>query len=153
NKAGNGTGGVTSNVGGVACGANCSSAPTTLNVGTSVTLTATPDANSTFTSWNGGGCLGTGPCTVTVDAAKTVTATFTLKMFTLTVNVSGAGSGGVTSNVGAINCRGACATTVNINTLVTLTASPANGSAFVGWSGVTGCGSSTTCTVTVDAAK
>jgi len=31
---------------------------------------------STFTGWSGGGCSGTGTCTVMIDAAKTVTATF-----------------------------------------------------------------------------
>ena len=44
--------------------------------GASVTLTATPSANSTFTGWSGGGCSGTSPCNVTMSASKTVTATF-----------------------------------------------------------------------------
>ena len=42
--------------------------------GRSVTLTATPGAGSTFTGWSGGGCTGTGACTVTMD--QDVTATF-----------------------------------------------------------------------------
>src|SRR5207247_10851050 len=41
-----------------------------------VALTATPSASSVFTGWSGGGCTGTGPCTVTMSAAATVTATF-----------------------------------------------------------------------------
>jgi hypothetical protein len=39
-----------------------------------VTLTATPDAGSTFTAW-GGDCTGTGPCVVTMDQDRAVTAT------------------------------------------------------------------------------
>jgi uncharacterized repeat protein (TIGR02543 family) len=29
-----------------------------------------------FVGWTGGGCSGTDPCTVTMDASKTVTAEF-----------------------------------------------------------------------------
>jgi hypothetical protein len=46
--------------------------------GTPVTLTATPGFLYAFTGWNGGGCSGTGPCTVTLRANTTVTATFRL---------------------------------------------------------------------------
>src|SRR5206468_11466198 len=46
-------------------------------IGTVVTLTAAPAADSTFEgSWSGGGCTGTGPCTMTLTAATTVTAHF-----------------------------------------------------------------------------
>src|SRR3954454_20521911 len=73
NRSGSGTGVVSSSPAGIACGANCSASFTG---GTQVALAATPAAGSTFAGWNGGGCSGTGPCTVTMDAAKTVTATF-----------------------------------------------------------------------------
>ena len=39
-----------------------------------VTLTATPDAGSKFVGWSGGGCSGTGECTVTVDGRVDVQA-------------------------------------------------------------------------------
>jgi hypothetical protein len=42
---------------------------------TQVTLTATPDANSTFTSW-GGACSETGSCQITVAQPMSVTAVF-----------------------------------------------------------------------------
>ncbi|MFL5825558.1 MAG: InlB B-repeat-containing protein [Thermoleophilaceae bacterium] len=74
----NGTGGgdVISDVGGINCGAACS---TMRAYGKQVTLVATPDASSTFAGW-GGDCAGSSPiCVVTVDAAKNVTATFTAK--------------------------------------------------------------------------
>lgn len=43
--------------------------------GTVVTLTATPDAGSTFSRW-GGACSGSGICQVTMDAIKDVDARF-----------------------------------------------------------------------------
>ena len=43
--------------------------------GTVVTVTATPATGSTFTGWSGA-CSGSGACSVTMDAAKSVTATF-----------------------------------------------------------------------------
>jgi hypothetical protein len=48
-----------------------------------VTLTATPAAGSTFTSWSGA-CTGSGGCTVTMSAARTVTATFGVSTVTFT---------------------------------------------------------------------
>src|SRR5262249_31785387 len=47
----------------------------TFNIGQAVTLTTTPAANYTFAGW-GGACTGTGNCTLTMDANKTLTATF-----------------------------------------------------------------------------
>jgi pectate disaccharide-lyase len=51
--------------------------------GTVVAVTATPAAGYTFSSWSGA-CTGTGACSVTMDATKTVTAHFTaIKMLYL----------------------------------------------------------------------
>jgi hypothetical protein len=74
-KTGNGTGTVASSPSGISCGATCSAS---FNSGTSVTLTATPDAGSGFTAWSGA-CSGAGSCLVTMDAAKSVTAAFALQ--------------------------------------------------------------------------
>jgi hypothetical protein len=68
-KSGNGSGTVTCN--GVACAAKY---PT----GTKVTLMAAPDSGSTFGGWAGGGCTGTGTCTVTVEGNTAITAKFAL---------------------------------------------------------------------------
>jgi hypothetical protein len=70
-KSGNGM--VTSTPSGIQCGSDCSEVYVS---GTAVTLTATPGKNFIFLGWSGGGCSGTGTCTVTMDASKSVTATF-----------------------------------------------------------------------------
>ena len=74
-KAGTGSGTVISSPAGINCGGSCAAS---FPRGTVVTLTAIPAAGSTFTGWSGGGCTGTGSCTVTVDVATTVAANFTL---------------------------------------------------------------------------
>jgi Divergent InlB B-repeat domain len=73
-RAGNGTGSVTSDPGGISCGADCSEQ---YAGGTKVTLHATPSGDSRFTGWSGGGCAGAIPaCTVDMDASRSVTAIF-----------------------------------------------------------------------------
>jgi hypothetical protein len=63
---------VTSSPAGINCGTTCSSA---FASGTVVTLTARVIGNRVFAGWSGA-CTGTGTCTVTMDAARSVTATF-----------------------------------------------------------------------------
>lgn len=83
---GTGFGDVASNPAGISCynpipGYNYFAAPDcteTYAGGTSVTLTATPSAGSTFAGWSSA-CTGTGPCTVTMDSAKTVAAKFDIE--------------------------------------------------------------------------
>ena len=72
-KQGGGSGTVTSSPAGISCGSTCSGSFTD---GTSVTLTASPAAGSTFAGWDGAGCSGTGACTVVMSQAREVTATF-----------------------------------------------------------------------------
>ncbi len=68
-----GLGNVTSAPHGIDCGATCSAS---FAPGTLVTLTATSTTGSVFVSWSDAGCPGTGLCTVTMNADKSVTATF-----------------------------------------------------------------------------
>lgn len=70
---GTGAGTVASNPSGIACGAACTAS---FPASTVVTLTAAPANGSTFTGWSGGGCSGTGSCSVTMTAATSVVATF-----------------------------------------------------------------------------
>jgi uncharacterized repeat protein (TIGR02543 family) len=140
-KAGSGT--VTSNPAGINCGADCREA---YNLNASVTLTATPTTGWQFSGWTGA-CTGTGACVVGMTTAKTVIATFKPKL-----TVSKVGSGTVTSSPAGINCGTTCAAYFPFNGTVTLTATPAAGSTFAGWSGACS-GTATTCKVTMNITK
>src|SRR6266850_2376361 len=83
NKSGPGTGTVSSAPAGISCGATCSAS---FSSGTTVTLTAAPNTGSTFTGWSGSSCTGTGTCTVTMTAARSVTAAFGAQALSLTVS-------------------------------------------------------------------
>src|SRR5215510_9178532 len=87
--AGTGSGVVISTQAGILCGTTCSA---TYGSGTAVTLTATPATGSTFAGWSGGGCTGTGTCTVNVTSNTTVTAAFNAQPVSLTVSTAGTGS-------------------------------------------------------------
>ncbi|PYO02525.1 MAG: hypothetical protein DMD89_04080 [Candidatus Rokuibacteriota bacterium] len=144
-RQGTGGGTVTSSPAGIDCGTACAA---TYDSGSVVTLTATPAANATFDGWTGGGCAGTGPCTLTLTANTTVTARFSVRRFTLSVTLEGLGGGTVTSSPAGINCGTACATTYDSGTVVTLTARPDSLSTFGGWRGG-GCSGTGPCTVTL----
>ncbi len=58
---------------GIDCGQDCSQ---TFNSGQTVTLTASTDACVQFSGWSGGGCSGTGQCTVTLQHHVAVMADF-----------------------------------------------------------------------------
>ncbi len=146
-KAGNGAGSVTSNPAGIDCGSTCSH---DFEHGTSVTLTATASAGSTFSGWSGA-CSGSGTCTLTMDQGRFATATFTLVPLTaktLTLGKAGNGAGSVTSIPAGIDCGSTCSHDFEHGTSVTLTATASAGSTFSGWSGA--CSGSGTCTLTMD---
>jgi hypothetical protein len=71
--------------------------------------------------------------------------------YSLTVSKTGTGYGTVTSSPAGINCGSTCSASFNQNTLVTLSATPAAGSSFTGWSG--SCSGTGTCQVTMSANK
>jgi uncharacterized protein (UPF0548 family) len=71
---------------------------------------------------------------------------------TLTVNKAGTGSGTMTSSPAGINCGATCSASYDSGTTVTLTATPATGSLFTGWSGCDTV-SGTTCKVIMSAAR
>lgn len=146
--AGTGTGTVASAPAGIACAPTCSAA---FPGGSVVVLTATAGGGSTFTGWSGGGCSGTGMCSVTMNSATSVTATFDLPPFVLTVVKAGNGSGTVTSSPAGINCGATCSASFPSTTVITLTAVADPGKNFTGWSGG-GCSGTGTCVVTISAA-
>jgi len=153
-EAGTGSGTVTSTPAGITCGTSCSASYTN---GTAVALTATPAGGSTFTGWSGGGCAGTGSCTVTMTASTTVTTGFSAvtatpspsaQTFTLTVAKAGSGQGKIVSNPPGASCSSSCSTSYAGGTVVSLTTSANPQSVFAGWSGG-GCVGTSPCTVTL----
>jgi hypothetical protein len=96
---------------------------------------------------------GSGTCEVTMSSAKSMAATFNLSAasYTLTVSLAGTGSGVVMSIPTGISCGGDCSETYPTGTLVALTASPIQGSAFMGWSGA--CNGTGTCFITMTASS
>lgn len=67
---------------------------------------------------------------------------------TFAVSLAGSGSGSVISSPAGIQCPGTCQAGFDGGTQVTLTATPASGSQFAGWSGG-GCSSTNSCQVTL----
>jgi uncharacterized delta-60 repeat protein len=123
------------------CGANCG---VDYEVGETVEIDAFPEGGSSFDGWtttNGdpGTCTGmTTPCKVTLDEDVELVASFKTDpkpKRTLSVAKTGAGSGTVTSTPTGIDCGAACSSELDEGTEVTLTATPAPGSIFTGWSG------------------
>jgi hypothetical protein len=71
-KAGNGRGTVTGSLTGIDCGLTCT---IPINYGTTITLTATPQACSNFSGWSGV-CSGRDVCTTKITDTLSITATF-----------------------------------------------------------------------------
>jgi len=122
-KSGTGTGTVASSPSGISCGTTCSAS---FASGTVVSLTATPDSGFTFAGWSGA-CSGTGACSVTMDAAKSVSANFnsTPPAALSSITVSPTSVIGGNSSTGTLTLAGAAAS----NAVVTLSSN--NGSATV----------------------
>ncbi|HMP20198.1 MAG TPA: right-handed parallel beta-helix repeat-containing protein [Ferruginibacter sp.] len=114
---------------------------TSYAAGTVVTLTATPAAGYIFTGWSGAVTGTATSVTVTMSANRSVTANFVLA-YSLTTTASPSAGGSVS--------RSPNATTYASGTVVTLTANPAAGYVFTGWSGAVS-GTATSTTVTMSA--
>jgi len=134
----------TAGVGGSITGAS----PQTVNQGAGgTTVTATPNGGYHFVSWSDG-ILTTARTDINVTANINATATFAIDInintYAYTLTVTKVGNGTVT----LVPAGG----TYNYGTVVTLTATPAAGWHFVGWSGsLTGVTNSAT--ITMDASK
>lgn len=113
--------------------------------GTAVTLTATGGINGYgFAGWSGCSSVAGAQCSVTVTSNRLVTATYAAPvtpppttLYTLVTSVSG-GQGTIAGTDNAIACAsnaGTCSVSLAAGTSATLSATPATGYAFVGWSG------------------
>jgi PKD domain/PASTA domain/Divergent InlB B-repeat domain len=120
------------------------------------TTTAAPTASHTYAT------IGTETVTLTVtdsDAplnsgrtgSESIQVSVQAPTQTLTVARSGNGSGTVSSNPSGISCGSTCSHTFATGTSVTLSATPASGSVFSGWSGA--CAGNGGCTVTMSQAR
>ena len=148
-KGGNGTGTVSSSPAGVDCGGDCTQS---YDHGTSVVLTASPGANSQFSSWSGCDSVVSGQCTVAMNGIENVTANFALLQRNLTVTKSGAITGAVVSSPTGVDCGNDCTHSYDHGTSVVLTADPGPNAVFAAW---TGCDSvnGAQCTVAMTSAK
>ena len=140
---------------GISCGNGATTCSANFTGGSTGTLTAAAAAGAKFAGW-GGACSGTAAtCTVSMTAAKTVSATFTTAAVagTLTINVGGRGA--VSTPAGSCASTGpakSCTQHFKAGAVVGLTARPAAGQTFLGWSG--GCtGKKTTCSVKLTTAQ
>ncbi|HET7788582.1 MAG TPA: hypothetical protein VFL36_21590 [Myxococcales bacterium] len=117
------------------CRDNCSF---DVPAGTTVHLVSVADPDATFSGWSGP-CSGVASCDLAVNGSVTVGASFAGRQEppppkrTLTVSIAGAGS--VRSDPPGIDCAQGCAAEFADQTPVTLTAAPAPGWAFAGFSG------------------
>ena len=103
--AGNGTGNVTSDTGGIACGSNCSAVIAKDN---GVVLTAAPVSGSTFDGWTNCPSGNTGStCTLTMSNDVEVGAIFNtgVVVASYTLAVGKSGSGTVTGSIGRHQLR------------------------------------------------
>lgn len=95
--------------------------------GEQVTLTATANPGSTFSGWSGSASGSTNPLTVVMDGNKNINANFAANR--LTLNTSVVGQGTVELQPPPVNGG------YLLNEQVSVTANPAPGWSFVGWSG------------------
>jgi len=143
---------VTSTPAGIDCGASCSHA---FPVGSEVTLAVEPSEPGACVSWSGGGCPAGGAldCAVTLEELSpdhTLVSVAVIPRHELTIALEGSGTGVVTSEPVGIDCGPTCNALWCEGTSVELTATPASGGVFAGFSGGE-CTGGDTCTVVLQA--
>ena len=144
---GSGAGTVTSTPSGISCPSVCNAL---FVPGTQLTLTAQAAPGSAFTGWSGGGCSGTGTCTVVASSTAAVEARF-MARHQLTLVVNGAGT--ISSPTHGFSCTRNCEYTVTEGETVRLVATPAPGHQLVDWDGRCDGVSGPVCDVPIDRAR
>ncbi len=145
-KAGAGEGTITSEPAGISCAAACSSESAEFKAEELIVLKAA-GVHGKFTGWSGGGCAGVGNCVIELEADTEVTASFAPIERKLTIAKTGTGEGSISCDTGS--GAGPCLSEYLDGTKVTLAASPASGSTFVGWGGA--CAGTAGCTIELNA--
>jgi hypothetical protein len=153
-----GEGSITSQPLGISCGASGTACQKDLASNVLVNLTAVPQPGYTFKEWTGDCSGNASTVAVVMNQVKSCVANFdklpvlSPDVHHLTVTKIGSGNGTVASSVPGIDCGGTCNNAYPHNTQVTLTATPDEGSNFVGWTG--DClGIAATLTVTINKDK
>lgn len=128
----------------------------TRTAGTVVSLTATSSAGSaaTFVRWEGG-CVGTGPCQVTLNTDTTVRAVFG---YTATATIATACPGGTGSSIvstpagisTAIGAAGTTSAVFDVCVGIQLTATATGTALFGGWNGACSAEVTNVCSLTMD---
>lgn len=148
-RTGQGTGTVTSADGRISCGSTC--VVSDYPAGTTIVLTATPDALNVVGGWSLNGCKKNSTCSITLNASTTVTTRFDPPSYALTLKKAGTGAGRVTSTPAGIDCAASCTSATGsffANAPVTLTATASSTSFFESWGGACShAGTATTCTI------
>jgi hypothetical protein len=134
---------------GINCGSDCEEQ---IDVGTSITLTATPNTGATFNSWSGCTSVSGNVCTVLMNSAKSVSATFNPPVSSYLLTVASSAMGVISTAVLDINCGALCSKNYSSGSSVVLTATPNAGYTFGSWSGCTSV-SGNVCTVLMNSAK
>jgi hypothetical protein len=169
-KAGTGTGAISSKPKAINCGFTCTTQDASVPEGEAILLTAKPALGMTFAGWSGGGCSGTGTCTVSLSEATTVTAEFSgspkaiLNPQALTLTKAGSGYG--TVKAAGLTCEVLCTSAVSLyqgptgvapknkpGKTVILKAISAPGAKPVQWSGCESNPTPSECSVTMEAAR
>lgn len=135
NIAVDGTGGGMITGAGLSCPPTCT---TSVDRGSTASITAQPDTASTFSGW-GGACAGAGStCNVSIAKQTQAVATFMRRPnppgFGLTVTIGGPTGGGTIRGTG-ISCPNTCRASYPAGTSLELRATPAPGHSFLGWGG------------------
>ena len=124
----------------------CTGLTCAASAGDAITITAAPSGGFHFVSWIGGSCTGQhAACTFHAASDENDTATFASGA----VTIDGAASpvAGGTATVASGACKAASCSAVG-GSSVTITATPAAGYRFTGWSGVSCSGATNPCAFT-----
>jgi hypothetical protein len=114
-----GGGAVTSDPGGIDCGATCAAE---FEHGSEITLNPVPESGSGLSAWSGG-CSGSGACVVTLDAPTTVTAEFAPCSVAISPAETSIGAAGGSDSFDVISPTGCPTwTAISNDTWITVTA-------------------------------